>query len=113
MSKQLWYGLTLLALVMAVVCGPAAVPAQADRGSGGNSGPGNGGAQEIRIEGTVTAVGASSVTINATVVPVGAATKIERNGVRVPLSAIRVGDRGQARILAGAAVASRVESVGP
>ncbi len=109
MSKQLGYGLALLALAAAVVCGPAATPAPADRGPGG---PSNGGPREIRVEGTITAVGAASVTIKTTVVAVNAATKIERNGVPVALSALRVGDRGQARIPAGAAAASKVESVG-
>lgn len=77
-----------------------------ERGSGG-------GQQEQRVEGLVTAVNAAggTVTIGATVVKVGPGTKIERNGVRVPLSAFKVGDRGQARITNG--VATKVEAVGP
>ena len=55
---------------------------------------------------------AGTITIGATVVQTNASTKIERNGVRVPLSAIQGGDRGQARIPAGSTVASKVESVG-
>jgi hypothetical protein len=75
--------------------------------SGGNSG-------ETRIEGTVTAVDAAAgtITIRSRVVQTNSQTKIERNGVRVRLSAIQVGDRGQARIPAGSTVASKVESVG-
>lgn len=76
-----------------------------------SSGSNNG---ETRVEGTVTAVNAAAgtVTIGSTVVQTNASTKIERNGVRVPLSSIQVGDRGQARIPAGSSIASKVQSVG-
>jgi hypothetical protein len=69
---------------------------------------------ETRIEGRVNAVNATAgtITIGATTVQTNPSTKIERNGVRVPLSSIQVGDRGQARIPAGASAASKVESVG-
>jgi len=52
------------------------------------------------------------ILLGTRVVQTNASTKIERNGVRVPLSAIQVGDRGQDRIPAGSSVASKVESVG-
>jgi hypothetical protein len=76
-----------------------------------SSGSSNG---ETRVEGKVTAVDPASgrLTIRTTVIQTDASTKIERNGVRVPLSSIQVGDRGQARIPAGSTIASKVESVG-
>ncbi|MFO0810966.1 MAG: hypothetical protein U0746_20240 [Gemmataceae bacterium] len=74
---------------------------------------------EGRVEGTITAVNVagSALTIKpvgrpAITVVVSAATKIERNGRRVALSGLVVGDRGQARLtVAGAA--TKVEAVGP
>lgn len=104
--KRMHTGMVLLAVIAALACWAVATPAFADRGN-------TGGAGEIRVEGRITAVSAVSVTIGTTVVPVSAATRIERNGVRVALTALRIGDRGQARIPVGAAVASRVEAVGP
>ena len=76
-------------------------------GRGGNK-------TETRIEGRVNDVNvtAGTVTIGSTVVQTNSSTKIERNDVHVPLSAIRVGDRGQARIPAGRTIASKVESEG-
>ena len=87
------------------------------QGSGAaKTGPGSSGGNnnEIRVEGTVTAVdvAAGTVTIGSTLVRTNALTKIERNDVRVPLSSIRPGDRGQARIPIGSTIASKVESVG-
>jgi hypothetical protein len=104
-----------LTLALALVVGFAVVPAVA-----GGPGSGKGGVPgELRVEGTVTAVNvaANSVTIAtragvAVTVTASAATKIERNGVRVLLSAIKVGDRGQARYVAGGA-AHKIESTGP
>jgi hypothetical protein len=89
----------------------AAVEAGPGKGRGGNT-------NEARVEGAVTAVTANSVTITtvggrSVTVGVTAATKVERNGFRVPLSAFRIGDRGQARFNAVTFVASKVEAVGP
>ena len=74
-------------------------------------------AAETRIEGTITAVNSAQLQItikqqNGTSVVVQAmgGTKIERNGVRVALGALKVGDRGQARITAG--TTTKIESVG-
>lgn len=71
-----------------------------------------------RIEGILTGVNldSSSVVIRSkggasAIVAVAAVTKIERNGRRVPLSALRIGDTAQARITAG--VTTKLESVGP
>lgn len=78
------------------------------------------GKKEVRVEGRVASVdvAAGTVTIQtrtiAVLVRINGATKIERNGVRRPLSAFKVGDRGQARFSdAAAAFASKVEAVGP
>lgn len=70
-----------------------------------------------KVEGTITAVGASSVTIQArsggqVTVGVTAATKIERNDRHVSLSAFKVGDRGEALFNPTTKVASKVEAVG-
>lgn len=71
-----------------------------------------------RVEGTVAAVGSGHVTIRtrggtAVQVTVSSSTKIERNGRRVALSAFKVGDRGQARLVAGSQLATKVEAAGP
>ena len=73
---------------------------------------GGGGEEEMDIEGTVTAVdsSAATLTIGTTVVQTDSQTRIERNHSHVPLSAIQVGDRGEARIPAGSTIASRVEA---
>jgi hypothetical protein len=83
-------------------------------------GSGSGGVAETRIEGTLVAVDTvgSKVQIrrqNGTVavVNVQAATKIERNGVRVPLSGLKVNDRAQARIATATGLTTKLESVGP
>ena len=75
-------------------------------------------AGETKVEGTVTAVDAANLKVsikqqNGTTVVVQAAggTKIERNGVRVPLSAFKVGDRGQA-IISANGIARKLEAVG-
>lgn len=71
-----------------------------------------------KVEGTITAVSASSVTIRArsggqVTVGVTATTKIERNDRHVSLSAFKVGDRGEAVFNSTTRVASKVEAVGP
>ncbi len=76
-------------------------------------GPGGGhGEEEQEIRGMVTAVdtSAGTLTIGTTVVPTNAQTRIERNHSNVPLSAIQVGDRAEARIPEGSTFASRVEA---
>jgi hypothetical protein len=83
-----------------------------------DSGPGKGGNREGRVEGTVTRVIADSVTITirggaAVTVGANAQTKIERNGRRVPLTGILVGDRGQARFDPTTGIATKIESTGP
>lgn len=77
------------------------------------------GQDATKIEGTLVAVdaAASNVTIRtqagaSRVVAVTAATKIERNGVRAPLSALKIGDRAQAKFDAAGAT-TKVESTGP
>ncbi len=73
-----------------------------------------------RAEGTISAVNLTTSTVGITTqqgtvvqVKVTSATKIERNGRRVPLSGLRIGDRGQARFDAATSIATKVESVGP
>lgn len=72
------------------------------------------GARSGRIEGTVREVDlrAGTVTIGRTVVQTNAATKIERNGIHTVLSAFKVGDFGQARLIGSSNVASKVEARG-
>jgi hypothetical protein len=74
--------------------------------SGGGSGGSGGGTTAVgsQVEGTITAVNvaAGTVTIRRlsgaeVVVTVGPTTKVERNDESVPLSAFRVGDRGEAK----------------
>lgn len=99
--------------VALVVALSFALPALADKGSGGGGVPG-----ELRLEGTVSAVDttAGTVTITSGGVAVklttSATTKVERNGVKATLAAFKLGDRGQARYVAGGA-AHKVEAVGP
>jgi hypothetical protein len=100
----------VVALAFALSFAP---PALADKGSSG------GAKTELRAEGTVSAVKAAAGTISirtqsgaVVTVSTTAATKVERNGVTVKLSAFKVGDRGQVRYAAGG-VASKVEASGP
>ncbi|MFT3883640.1 MAG: DUF5666 domain-containing protein [Gemmatales bacterium] len=70
------------------------------------------------VEGTITAVGASSITItkrNGSSVTVGvdATTKIERNDRHVAFSSILVGDRGEAKYNPTTLLAGKVEATGP
>lgn len=115
MSRLISAALSTMCVVALAACGPDANPAQPTVDAAFAKGSGSTGAsssRETKLEGAVTAVGASSVTIGSRVVLVDANTKIERNGFHVTLSAIKVGDRGQARIAAGATVAYKVESTG-
>jgi hypothetical protein len=65
-----------------------------------------------RIEGFVNAIdlSAGTVTIGSRVVQTNSLTKIERNGFHATLSQFKIGDRGQARFNAGAAIAAKVEA---
>lgn len=82
--------------------------------------PADGGGQNgtVKIEGTVTGVnlvtGQVAIQNRAGVfiVTAVAGTKIERNGMRVRLAAIKLGDRGQAIAMPNG-VAVKIESVGP
>lgn len=83
------------------------------------SGPGRGNPRPLKVEGTITGVNlvtgqVAITTISGQTVVVVAvpATKIERNGMRVPLGAFRLGDRGQA-LFAANGVAFKIEAVGP
>lgn len=75
--------------------------------------------QQNKVQGTVLAVNLSTgqVTIRGrngspVIVTATAATKIERNGLHVSLTAIQVGDRGEATYDTNF-LASKIESVGP
>jgi hypothetical protein len=93
----------------------------ADAGaSGPKRGRGNDGTNQprsLKVEGVITALGPSSVTISSgrqvVTVGVSSATKLERNGARVPLSAFRVGDKAQAIYDPKTNLASKVEAVSP
>jgi hypothetical protein len=71
--------------------GPGAGP-----GSGFGGGFGGGFAGEQHVSGTLTAVGASSITVRTAsgtqAYTVTGTTDVQRNGSRVPLSALQVGD---------------------
>ncbi|HQR05506.1 MAG TPA: DUF5666 domain-containing protein [Gemmatales bacterium] len=70
------------------------------------------------VEGTISAVGAASVTITkrngvSVTVAIDATTKIERNDRHVALSSILVGDRGEAKYNPATLLAGKVEATGP
>ncbi|MBI1324027.1 hypothetical protein GC170_12690 [bacterium] len=120
-----------IALFMTIVMGLVSIVSvsakEPERRKGRGRGEGevrtaSGGGRTVRqnkVQGTVIAVNwttgqvtirgrnGSSVTVIAT-----AATKIERNGLHASLTAIQVGDRGQATYDSNF-VASKIESVGP
>lgn len=75
-------------------------------------------AGDLKVEGVLAAKSASSVTIRtqqnqSITLTVTSATRIERNGRRVGLAALQIGDRAQARYDGTTLVASKVETVGP
>lgn len=106
------FAIRTLVLAAAVLLTPAALVL---------AGPGKGGGQPagtIKVEGVITGVnlatGQVAITMRNGVVAVvvaGPTTKLERNGVRVPLSAFRLGDRGQAIAFPNGA-ATKIEAVG-
>ena len=92
------------------ICATAAVPGAYGKDGG----------KALQVEGTLLAVDATAgaVTINArsatVVVAVNGSTKIERNGRRAILPALRQGDRVEARLAAGGGnIATKIEAVGP
>jgi hypothetical protein len=113
MSSKTIIGLTTVVVLAAAVVALSPATGEAAQGRGNKAT-----VTEARVEGVIVAVTPMSVTIrtqagvNVTVL-VTAATKVERNGVRVPLSALRLGDYGQARFNPATLVASKVEAVGP
>lgn len=71
--------------------------------------------QEAEVEGTVTAVGASSITVNGQTVNVDASTIIRKKGSTIPLAQIQVGDEVDAngsRIDATTILAARIQVSG-
>lgn len=87
--------------------------------TGGDNSNGGGGNQsgQAQAEGTVTAVGTSSVSIklqNGTIITIliDANTKLERNDLHVALSAFQVGDRGEANYDSTTLLATKFEAVG-
>jgi hypothetical protein len=71
------------------VSGSAASLENDNRGPGDNQGPNN----EVELEGPVSALGASSLTVAGRVANVTASTVIVHGGTTVPFSSIHVGDR--------------------
>jgi hypothetical protein len=67
-----------------------------------------------RVEGTISSINLTTgtVTIRGRIISTNAATKIERNGKHVRLSALRVGDSGQARLIGTSLLASKLEARG-
>ena len=79
---------------------------------------GGGGGREPRVEGILVAVSGNVVSVrtqNGVVrtLAIPAAAKVERNGVRVPLTAFKINDRVQARFTANGATVVKFEGVGP
>lgn len=112
LERRSFFGLSLAIAMAALLLSTSSLLAA--------SGSGGGGTREIRVEGTLTLVNTvdSFVQIRvqngATVsVKVLSSTKIERNGLHVALSALRVGDRAQARIQTSTNMTTKLESVGP
>lgn len=82
-----------------------------------NGGGGGGQTGESRAEGIISALTDNSVSIRLqsgqiVTVLVNNNTIIERNDLHVPLSAFRIGDRGEARFDASSLLARKVEAVG-
>jgi hypothetical protein len=106
MTKSCGLLLVIPALALALLVGSPS-PAIADGGDG-----------SVRIEGVVTGINLATGQVaiqnraGTFVVIVVPATKVERNGMRVPLAAFRLGDRGQARTMANG-VGVKIEAVGP
>ena len=76
-------------------------------------------AKSAKVEGVLTAVdlGAGTVTItplggSPVVLNVTAGTKIERNEIHVPLSALQIGDAAEAKFDATTMIATKVETTG-
>lgn len=70
-----------------------------------------------RVEGTISATTATSITItdrqkHDITLTVDGSTKIERNEVRVKLGALQVGDRAEARFDSTTNLASKIEARG-
>lgn len=117
----------IAAMLLSLVSGSAILAKEKEarkgrgRGEGeirGDSGRGGSTVRANKVEGLVTAVNpvTGQVAIRmrngvTVVVVANAATKIERNDRRVLLSAIQVGDRGQA-LFTNDFVALKIESVG-
>jgi uncharacterized lipoprotein YehR (DUF1307 family) len=74
-----------------------------------------GGNKANRVKGRINGIDvvAGTVTIGTRIVRTNSSTKIERNGIRVPLAAFRVGDRGQARLVTNSMLATKVEATTP
>lgn len=108
---------TIRALVLALAGLALAAPAPTFAGPG--SGGGGGGNQQVKVEGILTGGNAAAGQVvittaggaNLTIL-VGPTTRVERNGVRVPLAAFQLGDRVQA-VTNLAGQASKIEAVGP
>jgi hypothetical protein len=71
-----------------------------------------------RVEGTLTAKTATTVTItrlsgSSVTVSVNGSTNIERNDIHTTLAGLRIGDRAEARYDPTTLLATKVESVGP
>jgi hypothetical protein len=89
------------------------VLADKGKGKGGNGSQ----TAQAKIEGTITGVGPTSVTIRpragaVRTIIVNAATKVERNDRHVRLAAFKVGDRGEALFDPTTMIGSKVEAVG-
>lgn len=123
MVRKIFSAGLALALLLGVITSVQARENRSGRSNGGITvmDRGRGGGSNVRlnkVEGLVTAVNVATgqVAIRArngvTVVVVAVATtKIERNDRHVPLSVIRIGDRGEAEF-ANNFVAAKIESVG-
>lgn len=101
-DRRSWLAMGLLAVVS------LALPSLANAAKGKNDKAG-------KVEGTLVSVASNGVVIKkqgGTLVSVGvtAATKVELNGVRVPVTSLPIGSRAQALFDPATMIASKVEA---
>jgi len=101
-DRRSWLAMGLLAVLS------VALPMLADAASGKNDKAG-------KVEGTLVSVAVNGVVIKkqgGTLVSVGVttATKVELNGVRVPVTSLPIGSRAQALFNPSTQIATKVEA---
>ena len=109
------FRIAFLAAVTALfAAGPAGARPESESGRRGGNDARD---RTDRVEGTLAAVSGTSLTVTArgnrsVNIAFNAATRLERNGRRVTISAFQIGDRIEARLGTGG-VATKIEATGP